>query len=304
MRVQIKSPKDALLFHYFRRSVIITSIVLIAAVVFLCMDGLFEFVWSMLKDFLTYLKAESFVIWLLILFLMVAVPAACILTFVEVFNSRKTRKNKFTHLHFTPTGLILVKKYMPKKNVFLPYKETDFDFTLEVSEKLNKHHMPIPCIKGIQMLFTQADGAKIIIKHFGALPFFYQIADEAKKFRTFSYKTVMEKKDSGVQQKLSKFATEQMDNFFNHGLFIKYSPDTHFSLYLSAFFFLGIAGLLLYTYLKLGIADKDLRFTVFYAVPALFALPGIYYLAQPIKDFFVAKRLKALKVKTLSPNGK
>ena len=95
-----------------------------------------------------------------------------------------------------------------------------------------------------------------------------------------------------------------MDNFFNHGLFIKYSPDMHFSLYLSAFFFLGIAGLLLYTYLKLGIADKDLRFTVFYAVPALFALPGIYYLAQPIKDFFVAKRLKTLKVKMLSPNGK
>ena len=304
MRVQIKSPKDALLFHYFRRSVIITSIVLIAAVVFLCMDGLFEFVWSMLKDFLTYLKAESFVIWLLILFLMVAVPAACILTFVEVFNSRKTRKNKFTHLHFTPTGLILVKKYMPKKNVFLPYKETDFDFTLEVSEKLNKHHMPIPCIKGIQMLFTQADGAKIIIKHFGALPFFYQIADEAKKFRTFSYKTVMEKKDSGVQQKLSKFATEQMDNFFNHGLFIKYSPDTHFSLYLSAFFFLGIAGLLLYTYLKLEIADKDLRFTVFYAVPALFALPGIYYLAQPIKDFFTAKRLKTLKRQNHPLKGK
>ncbi len=304
MRVQIKSPEDALLFHYFRRSVIITSIVLIAAVVFLCMDGLFEFVWSMLKDFLSQMKEENFLTWVLTLVLAVLIPLACILTFVEVFNSRKTRKNKFTHLHFTPTGLILVKKYMPKKNVFLPYKETDFDFTLEVSEKLNKHHMPIPCIKGIQMLFTQADGAKIIIKHFGALPFFYQIADEAKKFRTFSYKTVMEKKDSGVQQKLSKFATEQMDNFFNHGLFIKYSPDTHFSLYLSAFFFLGIAGLLLYTYLKLGIADKDLRFTVFYAVPALFALPGIYYLAQPIKDFFVAKRLKTLKVKTLSPNGK
>jgi energy-coupling factor transporter transmembrane protein EcfT len=304
MKIRIKSAQEELISRLLPRVILLIGLVLVAILFFACTDGLFQIVWGKTISLLTELKQEDFIFWLAIMTLMILIPLICLLTLVEFFRNKKNRTKKFSHLHFTPTGLILENQYFPKKNVFLPYEETSCDLSVSISERQNRHHLPVACITGIKMIFKQKGSNEITVDNFVALPFFYQIADEAKKFRSFSYKTVMENKDSKVQQELSKFSTEQMDNYYHYGLYEKYTPDAHYHLYLAGLFSFVIAGICLWGFLRLQIGKKGLMFTAFYIFPVLFTLPGFYYLSKPLKDFFAAKRLKALKAQKKSDTEK
>ncbi|MCL2335067.1 MAG: hypothetical protein FWC57_03280 [Endomicrobia bacterium] len=188
MHIRLKNPERAAPNHYFRFYAILLAAPLLWCIVFfvLKLSAPAAFSSSSLNDIFSLFRAmraaEPLLYWpILILYL-------SSLYFIPYFYMEKRKVDRtlaFKDLYFTETGALL----KGKKEVFYPYMDSDFKFSVRVGEGMGSDGQTTTGITGVKLEFAKFD-SQAEVWHLKGLPFAYKMIHMGKRFKSFSWEVI------------------------------------------------------------------------------------------------------------------
>lgn len=297
MKIKIKSPTHTKLKMAFIIGILLAS-VLIGALLFFsfAVGGFFPFVKATFSLLAEMQKDEPILAVCLPLLAILLLLFTGISTINFLVYKKKVRTPPFTHLHFVPSGVFLEKAQAPHQNVFLPYAETDLNFTFSIGIVYQGKGGPTAVITGATLTFTPAEGDPLILHHFGELPFFKKIAPAAANFKLFSYQVLPDDEHNALQRDLVKYVSEQMENIVNYGVY-KPLPKKRFvcTALVTIILWASAAAMFLPLWLQ---SREEFHLGIFIALgilPGFLFFSGLFFFCKLAQDIKAQRKIDKIK---------
>ncbi len=229
------------------------------------------------------IKQESVKMYLCLLFLMGFVLIAPFMQGWELMrNYRQLRgKARPLYLDFDPAG-VSVRFLNASHNLFFPYQQTDFSFTVWTYIRRGSKGAKHRSISNISCTLTNGQTYRLI-EHVGNMRTITHLLDMAPRFRSFvsDVRTVesFDKTDPD-ERDLVQYVKEQIYNYQTYGKMLRYTNKQRKEVRNSGYLFMGLAILFSLSSLPLALQiSKDIAkdpAILFFAFPLFFIPLGLF----------------------------